>query len=164
MTSSSRAVDYYMRYLGGPDRDWEECRRYGFMSGSGHRPVLNLRIPKPGDRVWVYAPKYEAKHGYVGVGIVAGEPGPLVEFEVKDEKGEVKRLVDLPTTIAARSIHALSPLKAEHAIAIDWLKTVPIAEAVFKAGFFTNQNFICLPKVPSWGQTLDMLRGAFGIE
>ena len=152
-----------MRYLGGPERDWEECRRYGFMSCSGHRPVLNLRLPQPGDRVWVYAPKYRAKHGYVGVGIVAAQRGPLVDFVVQDETGEMKRLVDLPTKIAARSVHALSAQKAEHAIAVGWLKTVPITEGIFQAGFFTNQNFICLPKAPSWGKTLEVLRKAFEV-
>ncbi|MEI6450515.1 MAG: hypothetical protein WCP98_11300 [Actinomycetes bacterium] len=150
---SPRIDDYYVRYLGGPHRDWGECRCFGFVSGDGPRVRSNMRLLEPGVRIWVYAPKYEAKHGYVGVGIVSSSAVPLVEFEVRDENGELKRVVDLPTRISGRAIHALSPRKAEHVIGVTWEKTVDVADAVFERGFFTRDH--PLPFGSAFGLRMD---------
>jgi hypothetical protein len=100
----------------------------------------------------------------VGVGIVNATVVPLVEFEVRDERGEAKRLVDLPAKTANRAIHALTPRKAEHVVGVTWEKTLDVSDAVFEKGFFTNQNVVCRPKGARWSHTLDVLRQAFDIE
>jgi len=167
MPGPSRIDECYVRYLGGPKRSWDECRQYGFISGDGELTRSNMRLLASGDRVWVYMPKYEVgngNQGYVGVGIVNALAVPLVEFEVKDEAGNVKRLVDLPTVIAARAIDALTPRKAEHAVGITWEKTVDATEAVFEKGFFTNQNVVSRPHAARWISTLETLHKAFGID
>jgi hypothetical protein len=165
--SSPKIEDYYVRYLGGAERDWEECRRYGFVSGAGELVRSNMRLLEPGDRVWVYAPKYgdrRGPHGYVGVGIVNAAAVPLVEFTAPVENGGAKRLVDLPTKVAKRAIHALTPRKAEHVVGVTWEKTVPLSDAVYEKGFFTNQNVVARPRASRWSDTLDVLRPRFGID
>src|SRR5260370_11243278 len=58
--------DFYFSF-GGESRDWEDARKYGFVSaGGGLWYTRTLRQLQPGHRVFVHVPE----HGYVGVGTV----------------------------------------------------------------------------------------------
>ena len=74
--------EYYVSF--GGDRDWDEARKYGFISGGGGRYYSQtLYMLSPGDRVWVNVPAT----GYVGVGRVEQPVVPIEEFLVdKDGK------------------------------------------------------------------------------
>lgn len=71
--------DFYISFGLGSSRDWEDARRFGFVSGGGDpwysRTLHSLR---EGHRVFVYIPQT----GYVGVGEVTGPARPIKEFEV----------------------------------------------------------------------------------
>ena len=69
-------------------RDWEEARKYGFISGGGGRWYSQtLKMLSPGDRVWVNIPKT----GYVGVGRVIEEVRGVNDFTVETSDGDVRR-------------------------------------------------------------------------
>ena len=44
-----------------------------------------------------------------------------------------------------------SPIEAEYFVPIDWLDTVPLANAVDEVGLFGNQNTVYAPKRRSGG-------------
>jgi hypothetical protein len=46
----------------------------------------------------------------------------------------------------------------EHYVAVDWVKTFPITEAVKEKGFFGNQNIVARPRSRKWSLTIDRLR------
>lgn len=50
--------------------------------------------------------------------------------------------------------------RAEHVVAVDWVKTVPIADAKRFDGMFANQNIVCKLREP---KTIDFLRDQFGV-
>jgi hypothetical protein len=65
----------------GNTRNWNLCRKYGFVSAGGDekysRPLHKLNI---GDQIAVY----QKRHGYVGVGTVTQPAVPADEFRMKD--------------------------------------------------------------------------------
>ena len=152
--------DFYVLFGGGPDRDWEEARKYGFISAAGSLHLKKLSRLEVGTRVWVYLPK----RGYVGVGNVSAPVIPLRDFSVQTDDGASKRLVELPTAAARLTTAKWEPRRTEHVVAISWKKTVPASEAVHDKAFFTNQNVTCSPDSPRWERTLEALRRAFGVE
>ena len=50
-----------------------------------------------------------------------------------------------------------------HLVRVDWLKTVPVAEAVREKGFFGNQNSAAKPRAKRWIHTVERLKTRFGI-
>ena len=71
--------EFYVSFGQGERRDWEDARRYGFISAGGGTWYSNtLNMLAEGDRVWVNIPRT----GYVGVGIVTGERQRLDTFRV----------------------------------------------------------------------------------
>jgi hypothetical protein len=154
-----KAVEYYALFGGTQDRDWEEARKYGFISAGGSFHLVKLEHLTPGARVWVYLPRA----GYAGVGTVKAPPVPLRDFTVTDDDGQVRRLVDLPTKAARLTTSKWESRKTEYVVAIAWQKTVPSSEAVHEKGFFTNQNVVCRPDSPRWDRTLSTLRRTFGV-
>jgi hypothetical protein len=66
-------------YVSFGDRDWEEARKYSFISGGGGRFYSKtLSMLEPGNRVWVNIPGT----GYVGVGVVEEAVVPIDQFLV----------------------------------------------------------------------------------
>lgn len=159
MAERGKIAEYYALFGGSEDRDWEEARKYGFISAGGSRQLSELGRLTPGARVWVYLPRT----GYVGVGTVRAPAVPLRDFTVSDDKGEVRRLVDLPTRAARLTTSKWESRKTEYVVTITWQKTLPSSEAVHDKAFFTNQNVICRPDSPRWDKTLSTLRRAFGV-
>ncbi len=50
---------------------------------------------------------------------------------------------------------------AEHVVGVDWIKTVPIAEAKRFDGIFANPLIVCKLRAP---KTIDFLRDQFGVS
>ena len=143
---------WYVNAGDGPRRSWEDMRRYGFVgAGGGEKYSAPLNHLHPGDRIVVY----QKDAGYVGYGIVKApsvlasdfrtENGPLLEQKLA-QPGMVR-----PGEDATR---------AEHVVAVDWVKTVPIADAKRFTGAFANQNIVCKLRDP---KTIDFLRDQFGV-
>ena len=51
--------------------------------------------------------------------------------------------------------------RTEHVVGVDWIKTVPIADAKRFDGMFANQNIVCKLRDP---KTIDFLRDQFGVS
>ncbi len=149
--------EYYVSFGDAQSRDWEDARRYGYISaGGGSWYSQTLKQLSPGDRVWVNIPK----RGYVGVGRVAAKVKPVNDFSVMTENGEAFCLDVLKHAEKYRkNLH--DPDKAEYFVKVDWLDTVPETQAFNEVGLFGNQNTVCQPVTPKWRHTVDRLKTVF---
>ncbi|MFF2928074.1 endonuclease NucS domain-containing protein [Streptomyces celluloflavus] len=125
-------------------RSWDDALLYGFVSaGSREWFSRTLRSLPAGARVFTHIPKV----GYVGVGTVSGEPQPFEEATLTVE-GESRRMVDLPLKGNYRSHDGTTDEEGgedrrEWIVPVDWERAVPRARALWRTGFFANQNSAC---------------------
>ncbi len=54
--------------------------------------------------------------------------------------------------------------KREHLVRVNWIKAVPLNEAVREKGLFGNQNTVAKPRTKKWVHTLERLRQRFGMR
>ena len=150
--------EWYVSFGHGDSRSWDDARRYGFISaGGGSWYSGTLRLLKSGDRIWAKAPG----HGFVGVGIVAGEPVPLSEFELAGEDGEMRPASEVLTGASYHRQFIDDPDRAEYFVPVSWIETVPLDQGIQELGMFGNQNTVCAPKTPKWRHTVDRLKVLF---
>jgi len=123
---------YYFNVGEGPHRNWDDCRRLGFLS-AGHGPqwrdqVLDLA---EGDVVVAYL----KGKGYVGVGKVLARAVPYLDF-----RREGRLLQDF-NLVAPMWENSDDPAKSEYVIHMHWLASVPRTEAKWQsnAGLYTTQ-------------------------
>ncbi len=123
---------YYFNVGEGPHRNWDDCRRLGFLS-AGHGPqwrdqVLDLA---EGDVVVAYL----KGKGYVGVGKVMARAVPYINFQLN---GRLLQDFDL---VAPLWEDADDLTLSEYVIRIDWIASVPRTEAKWRsrAGLYTTQ-------------------------
>jgi hypothetical protein len=129
--------DWYVSFGEGDTRDWDDARRYGFVS-SGGGPWYSGTLKKlpTGGRVFVNLPG----RGYVGVGIVTAKAVPAREFLVTFD-GQQVPLAQAPheaPDLAAAA--AREDDETEWIVAVLWVKTVSRDEAVGFKGRYGNQN------------------------
>lgn len=124
--------DWYVSFGEFPDgRRWEDAVKYGFVSaGGGEWYSRSIRKLPLGARIFTHIPKV----GYVGVGIVIGEPMPFADATV-DIDGQPCRLADLP--LNGNYVYASGD---EWVVPVRWLKHRPRDKAFWKTGMFANQN------------------------
>ncbi|GAB3119015.1 hypothetical protein GCM10027160_32230 [Streptomyces calidiresistens] len=138
-------------------RAWEDARRYGFVSaGGGEWFSRTLRSLPTGARIFTHIPK----SGYVGIGTVTGEARPFEEATVTVD-GEVKRLADLRLDAGYRHEGGETGAedRREWVVPVTWERTVPRTAAVWRTGFFANQNSACKLRARF---TIDEVSRAFG--
>ena len=121
--------------------------------------LSTLRLLEPGRRVWVNRPGT----GYLGVGIVTGEPVGANEFMVKTPDGE-KPYLEVGDVSSGLLANAAGPETAEQFVPVRWLKTVEEEDAIREPGLFGNQNSAAKPVTPSWPTTVARLKRAFGVD
>lgn len=149
--------EFYCSYGVSHTRSWDDAVEFGFISGGGGTWYSKtLQVLAPGDRVWVNVPQ----QGYVGVCRVVASAVPASEFTVQ------KNGVDTPVLEAAvrGSYHAEfvdDPDRCEYFVAVEWLQTVPLSQAIREVGLFGNQNTVCRPSTPKWRSTVERLKGVF---
>ena len=150
-----------MSFGHGESRDWDDAKKYGFISaGGGPWYTRTLGILEPGARLWVNVPAV----GYVGVGLVEEVAVPIDAFEVTGEDGTKVPITSCPLGATYhRDEAAKDPEKTEHFVRVRWLKTVPLTEAFREKGFFGNQNSAAKPRAKSWPHTVERLKQRFGI-
>ncbi|MPY58375.1 endonuclease NucS domain-containing protein [Streptomyces spongiae] len=132
-------------------RSWEDALRYGFVSaGGGDWFSRTLRSLPLGARVFTHIPKT----GYVGVGTVSGEPQPF-EGALLTIDGESRRMAELPLKGTYRrggqtqegETSAGEPAdgedRREWIVPVTWERAVPREKALWRPGFFANQNSAC---------------------
>ena len=150
--------EYYGSF-GEGSRNWEDARKYGFISaGGGSWYSKTLSLLSPGDRVWVNIPH----KGYVGVGTVM-EYVQQAKDAVFDIDGEHLFMADL--LLNGDYFYSLNdPDSAEYVVKVQWIKTVQVSEAVKEMGFFGNQNSVCRPQTEKWNFTIQRLKKHWMIE
>jgi len=153
--------EFYVSYGLGENRDWEEARKYGFISGGGGSWYSGtLRKLKKNARVWVNIPRV----GYVGVGEVIDDVVPVDSFMVQDDAGTQVPITSLPLKAAKHATAAQNEDKAEYFVRVKWMRTVSAREAVKEKGFFGNQNTVATPRAKKWVHTVERLKKRFGID
>ncbi|MNE37678.1 hypothetical protein D3C80_1315410 [compost metagenome] len=113
----------------------------------------------PGDRVWVNVPQ----QGYVGVCKVTGLATPAAEFLVPHQGAEVP-VLEVATQGNYHREFVDDPQRCEYFVAVEWLRDVPLAQAIKEVGFFGNQNTVCRPTKPKRRWTVDRLKERFGLS
>lgn len=152
--------EFYASFGEYEDRSWEEARKFGFFAaGGGAWYTRTLGMLNPGDRIWVRSPG----RGYVGVGRVTAKAVPVDDFKVEVD-GQMRPIVDMAPAIARTVRYAQNPENAEYVVAVDWLETVPLSQAIHESGFFGNQNSVARPRADSWIKTVARLKQRFGIK
>lgn len=150
--------EYYVSF-GEGSRNWEDARKYGFISaGGGSWYSKTLSLLSPGDRIWVNIPHT----GYVGVGIVTESVKQAKEsvFEVNQNP---TKMIDLP--LQGDYFYSIDdPENAEYVVKVHWIKTIPTSDAVKELGFFGNQNSVCRPLTEKWIFTIDRLKKCWKIN
>jgi hypothetical protein len=154
--------EYYVSFGHRNDgRNWDDARRYGFISaGGGEWYSRTLHILEPGGRIWVNIPQT----GYTGVGIVKKGPVLAEEFIVEDDKGEKISILEAPIKGNLTRPSDNPPGTEEYLVRVEWIKTLPIQEAIKEKGFFGNQNSAAKPRAKIWQHTVERLSKRFSVE
>lgn len=150
--------EFYVSFGEGETRRWSDARKYGYIAaGGGSWYSKTLDVLEVNGRIWVNVPG----RGYVGVGRVLEKPKPITEFTVPDARGE-----QVPITQTVKPLPAADKPsdQLEHYVRVDWVKTVPLDEAVKEKGFFGNQNSAARPKARKWTHTVERLKKRWEIE
>lgn len=145
--------EFYVSFGDGPSRNWEDAKKFGFISAGHGRWYSNTLFKLAiNNRIWVNIPGI----GYVGVGIVTGKPETADKVFIKID-GQETLLKDLPT-IQNYFDSSLEPDLQEYIVPVEWIVAVPKNEAIRELGFFGNQNSVCEPKNAKWNFTVDTLK------
>lgn len=150
--------EFYISFGVDDNRDWDDAQRYGFIgAGGGVWYTRTLSQLKEGDRVWVNNPGI----GYLGVGLVTGTVVRATDFLIDD-----KPLDGLDTKVdyAKPYFTDIDDDRAEYIVPVEWIKTVPIRNAVSEAGFFGNQNTVAKPKSKKWQHTVERLKSVWEVQ
>lgn len=149
--------DFYVSLGEGEHRNWDDCRKYGFVSGGGGKWYSQtLKLLFPGSRVFVNIPKT----GYVGVGTVKEEAVPVKDFKVLLDGNEIS-ILDAPLVAPKMSENADDLDLCEYIVRIDWIKDVPRNEAYWEKGLFALQHTAC--RLTN-SFTIERLSQHFGLE
>lgn len=126
-------------YLNSGGRNWSDMREVGFwQAGGGVRYKEIIHKLKENDTVYVYI----SGKGYVGKGIVTGQPTLLQDLVINGKKiFEINRT--LKTSNVAEENKAKSPEIAEYAVPIKWSKSVDESNAYRKEGIFASPLTAC---------------------
>jgi hypothetical protein len=128
--------DFYVSFGNDAQREWEDARKYGFVSaGGGKWFSQSLNNLFPGARVFVCIPKA----GYVGVGTVIESVQRVSDFTVEVD-GDSKPILEAPLSARGMGQHAGDAELSEYVVRVKWIKTVPKEQAIWEKGMFANQN------------------------
>jgi hypothetical protein len=145
---------YFVNVGEGEHRNWDDCRKYGFLSaGQGEKASNAIKKLRPGDLVLAYMKGL----GYVGFGTVT-QSAVMVRDFVPD--GSETKLLDLPLKQPHMSDNKDDPALSEWVVGIKWQKLFERDDAKYFRGIFANQNIVCLLRDAA---TVDFLRKEFGV-
>ena len=85
---------------------------------------------------------------------------PAREFSVLTAEGKRPALEVLSHADRYR-LTADDPERCEYFVGVEWLDTVPEAQAATEVGLFGNQNTVCRPRTPLWRHTVERLKTYF---
>jgi uncharacterized protein len=147
---------FYVNVSEGPQRSWDDCRKFGFLAaGGGRNWSEQLDSLNQGD----VAVAYLKGKGFAGVGIVNQ---PAVRVKQFRHKGQPLRIAGLtqPGIFDNADDHGL----AQYLVGITWKKTLPHAEAKFQrnAGLYTPQSVVA--SLANQPKTKKFIDEAFGLS
>jgi len=149
--------DFYVSLGESDDANWDDCRRYGFVCGSGGRwwtQTLNLLFP--GARVFVNIPQ----RGYVGVGIVNETSRPIKDFMIQFDDKEIP-ILEAPLAATAMGERADDLDVCPYLVRVEWIKAVPREKAYWEKGLFAIQHTACRLRNQF---TIEKLSQHFGLD
>ena len=123
---------YYVNVGEGPHRNWDDCRRLGFLSaGQGAQWRDQILDLAEGD---VVVPYLKGK-GYVGVGKVLARAVPYLDF-----RHEGRLLQDFSLAAPHMPENSEDLANSEYVLRVEWVASVPREEAKWQsnAGLFTT--------------------------
>ena len=145
---------YYVNVGEGHARNWDDCRRYGFLSaGQGVQWSGPLKSLNKGDMVVAYL----KRKGYVGIGIVKEKA-----INVSNFRYNRKSLRDF-NLVEPGIFKNYDNEKAESLVKVKWLKSFPREEAKWQSGkgLFTTQQIVA--RLKNQTKTIKFLKKEFGI-
>ncbi|VXD17607.1 endonuclease NucS domain-containing protein [Planktothrix paucivesiculata] len=149
--------DFYISLGEGEHRSWDDCQKYGFVSGgNGKWYSQTLKSLFPGSRVFVNIPKT----GYVGVGVVKDTVVPIRDFKVSLDGQEIS-ILQVPLIAPKMDENINDPDLCEYLVRIEWIKTVPRSAAYWEKGLFALQHTAC--RMTS-SFTIERLSQHFGLD
>jgi hypothetical protein len=131
--------DFYVSLGESNDANWDDCRKYGFVCGSGgkwYTQTLNLLFP--GARVFVNIPQ----RGYVGVGIVKDKSRPINDFTVEVDGKQIP-ILKAPLAATEMGKRADDLEVCPYLVRVEWIKAVPREDAYWEKGLFAIQHTAC---------------------
>jgi len=147
---------YYVNIGEGPHRNWNDCRKYGFLSaGQGPQWSNPLKSLCEGDCV---VPHLKGA-GYVGIGIVTNPAIRVSDFRYKGKRLD-RYSLEAPHTFANSDDERLS----EYILNVRWIKTVERDKAFFKkkSGLFTTQ--LIRASLSGQPKTLEFIERSFEVS
>jgi len=145
---------YFVNVGEGEHRNWDDCRKYGFLSaGQGEKYGNAMKKLKPGDQVFAYMKGL----GYVGFGTVT-QPAVMARDFVPD--GSDHKILDLPLKQPGMNDNKDDPTLSEWVGGIRWSETFDREHVKRFQGIFANQDIVCLMRDTA---TADFLRKEFGV-
>ncbi|HET6844765.1 MAG TPA: hypothetical protein VFK06_24230 [Candidatus Angelobacter sp.] len=145
---------YFVNVGEGEHRNWDDCRKYGFLSaGQGEKYSNAMKKLKPGDRLFAYMKGL----GYVGFGTITQQAIMVRDFS---PNGSGKKLLDLPLNQPGMNDNKDDPAFSEWVVGVQWDKTFDRNDARRFSGIFANQNIVCFLRDTA---TADFLSREFGV-
>ena len=83
------------------------------------------------------------------------------EFTVMVDGSEKPALEVLEHREKYQATNKDDPELAEYFVRVEWLDTVPAAQAIWEVGFFANQNSVGRPRAEEWRYTVEKLKVRF---
>lgn len=131
--------DFYVSLGEYDDADWDDCRKYGFITASGGKwytqSLDNLFV---GARVFVNIPK----KGFVGVGIVMNKSQTVDTFMVEHDGKQIP-ILQAPLQAKDMSNNLGDKDLCCNLVRVKWLKTNPRDDAYWGKGLFASQHSAC---------------------
>lgn len=147
---------YYFNVGEGPHRNWDDCRRLGFLAaGQGPRWRNQILDLAEGDVVVAYL----KGHGYVGVGKVAAQAVQYRDFTL-----DGCLLQDHDLVAPRMSENSDNPETCEYVAKVDWKASVPRLDAKWRrnSGLFATQ--LVRASLERQPETMSFVEAAFNLS
>ena len=125
---------YYYNVGEGPHRNWDDYRKFGFISAGQARRFRDAMLAfEVGDVIAAYLPR----HGYIGIGKIIKEALPIKQATVDN-----KPILSLPLTCQNMDDGSDSDDTSEYVALVDWIVTLDRKDAKFErcSGLYTPQK------------------------
>lgn len=146
---------YYVNVGEGQHRDWEDCKRFGFLSAGQHPKWSDqIRTLEVGDIVIPYL----KGRGYVGIGRVTEKAVPVLDFRI-NKKSLNSYDLQVPNIFENSENE-----NTEYLVRVNWLVSLDSSEAKWKpkSGLFTTQ--LVKASLDGQPQTIEFLTSEFSIN